>query len=61
MGNYIVRTLDKIINKVDDMTICLPGPKIEDVTERVGQMMGNGHGDPVLCIWAQILLKRKVQ
>ena len=23
------------------MTVCLPGAKIEDVTERVGQVMGN--------------------
>ena len=44
MGNYIVRTLDKMINKVDDMTVCLPGPKIEDVTETAGQVMANGHG-----------------
>ena len=30
------------------MTVCLPGAKIEDVTERVGQVMGNGHGGSIL-------------
>ena len=44
MGDSIVRKLDKIINRGDDVTVCLPGAKIEDVTERVGQVMGNGYG-----------------
>ena len=42
MGDSIVRKLDKLINKGDDFTVYLPGAKIEDVTERVGQLMGNG-------------------
>ena len=32
MGGSIVRKLDKIINKGGDVTVCLPGAKIEDVT-----------------------------
>ena len=51
MGDSIVRKLDKIINKGCDVTICLPGAKIADVTETVEQVMRNGHGDPFLCIW----------
>ena len=47
MGDYIVRKLDKIINRGDDVTVCLPGAKIEDVTERVGQVMGNGYGGSI--------------
>ena len=30
------------------MTVCLPGAKIEVVTERVGQVMGNGYGGSIL-------------
>ena len=48
MGDSIVRKLDKIINRGDDVTVCLPGAKIEDVTERVGQVMGNGYGGSIL-------------
>ena len=43
-----------------DVTVCLPGAKIENVTEIVGQVMGKGQGDPFLCVWQQIVLKRKV-
>ena len=48
MGYCIDRKLDKIINKGDDVTICLPRAYIEDVTETVGQVMGNGHGGSIL-------------
>ena len=48
MGDSIVKKLDKVINKWDDVTVCLPGAKIEDVTERVGQVMGNGHDGSIL-------------
>ena len=61
MRDSIVRKLNKIINKGGDVTVCLPGANIEDVTKRVGQVMGNGHGDPFLCMWAQIMLRRKVR
>ena len=43
MGDSIVRKLDKIINRGDDVTVCQ-----EDVTERVGQVMGNGYGGSIL-------------
>ena len=29
------------------MTVCLTGPKMEDVRERVGQMMGSSHGGSI--------------
>ena len=44
----IARSLDKIINKGVDVTVCLPGAKIEAVRERVGQVMGNGHGGSII-------------
>ena len=61
MWDSFVRNQDKIINKGDDVTVCLPGAKIEDITERVGQLMGNYHGEPLLCMWAQIMLRRNVR
>ena len=49
MGDSIDRKLDKIINRGGgDVTVCLPGAKIKDVTERVGQVMGNGYGGSIL-------------
>ena len=40
MGDSIVRKIDKMINKGNDVTVCLPGAKIEYVTERVRQVLG---------------------
>ena len=57
MWDSIVRNL----NKGGDVTACLPGAKIEDVTERVGQLMGNYHRETLLCTWAQIMLRRNVR
>ena len=50
IGDSTVRKLDMIINKGDDVMICLPGAKIEDATERVGQVMGNGYGGSILVL-----------
>ena len=30
------------------MPVCPSGAKFEDVTERVGEVMGNGHGGSIL-------------
>ena len=32
--------MDKIVNRGDDITVCLPGAKIEDVAEKAGQVTG---------------------
>ena len=48
MWDSFVRKLDKIINKGDDVTVCLPRATIEDVTETVGLVMCNGHGGSTL-------------
>ena len=40
--------MDKIVNRGDDITACLPGAKVEDVAEKAGQVMGGGTGGAVL-------------
>ena len=37
---YIVMKTDSRLNKEDDVAVCLPGARIEHVTERVEQIMG---------------------
>ena len=35
VGDSIVRKTDRVLNKGDDVVVCLPGAKIEAITERV--------------------------
>ena len=44
MGNSIIRKVDKIVNRGDDIKVCLPGAKMEDIAEKAGQVMGGGTG-----------------
>ena len=46
-GDSIIRKMDKIVNRGDDITVCLPGAKIEDIAAKVGQVMGGGTGGAV--------------
>ena len=32
-GNSMVRKTDRVLNKGDDLVVCLPGAKIEAITE----------------------------
>ena len=48
MGDSIVRKTDRVLNKGDDVVDCLPGAKIEAITERVENIMGSGKGGSVL-------------
>ena len=48
MVDSIVRKTDSILNKDEDMLACLPGARIEHVTQRVQQIMGRGHGGTIL-------------
>ena len=48
MGDSIIRNMDKIVNRGDDITVCLPGAKIEDIAEKAGQVMCGGTGGAVL-------------
>ena len=48
MGDAIVRKTDRVLNKGDDVVVCLPGAKIEVITERVENIVGSGKGGFVL-------------
>ena len=48
MGNSIIRKVAQIVNRGDNITVCLPGAKIEDIAEKAGQVMGGGTGGAVL-------------
>ena len=42
VGDSIVRKTDRVLNKGDDVVVCLPGAKIEAITERVESIVGSG-------------------
>ena len=48
MWDSIIRKVDKIVNRGDDITVCLPGAKIEVIAAKAGQVMGGGKGGAVL-------------
>ena len=48
VGDSIVRKTDSTLNKDEDIVVCLPGARIEHVTERVQTIMGRGNGGTLL-------------
>ena len=48
VGDSIVRKTDRVLNKGEDVFVCLPGAKIEAVTEKVENIVGLGKGGSVL-------------
>ena len=48
VGDSIVRKTDTRLSKGEDVVVCLPGARIEDVTERVEEIMGRGNGGSIL-------------
>ena len=48
VGDPIVRKTDTILSRGEDVVVCLPGARIEHVTERVEQIMGRGYGGSIL-------------
>ena len=48
VGGSIVRKTDRVLNKGDDVVVCLPGAKIEAITQRVKNIVGSGKGGSVL-------------
>ena len=48
VGDSIVRKTDRVLNNGDDVVVCLPGAKIEAITERVENIVGSGKGGSVL-------------
>ena len=48
VGDSIVRKTNRVLNKGDDVVVCLPGAKIEAITERVKNIVGSDKGGSVL-------------
>ena len=48
VGDSIVRKTDTRLSRGEDVVVCLPGARIEHVTERVEQIMGRGCGGSIL-------------
>ena len=48
MGDSILRNTDRILSKGEDVVVCLPGARIEHVTERVENVLGHGQGGSIL-------------
>ena len=48
VGDSIVRKTDRVLNKGDDVVVCLSGAKIEAITERVKNIVSSGKGGSVL-------------
>ena len=47
-GDSIVRKTERVLNKGDNVVVCLPGAKIEAITERVENIVGSVKGGSVL-------------
>ena len=47
VGDSIVRKTDISLSKGKDVVVCLPGARIEHVTERVKKIMGRGNGGSI--------------
>ena len=48
VGDSMVRKTDTRLSKEEDVVVCLPGARIEHVTERVEKIMGRGKGGTIL-------------
>ena len=48
VGDSIIRKTDRVLNKGDDVVVCLPVAKIEAITERLKNIVGSGKGGSVL-------------
>ena len=44
MGDSILRKTDRTLSKGEDVVVCLPGARIEHVTERVENVLGHSQG-----------------
>ena len=48
VGDSIIRKTDTRLSKGEDVVVCLPGARIEHVTERVEKIVGRGNGGTIL-------------
>ena len=59
MGDSIIKKVDKIVNIGDDITVCLPGAKIEDIAEKAGQVMVVAREVLFSCMWERTMPRRR--
>ena len=50
MGDSTARKTDTRLSKGKDVVVCLPGARIEHVTEKVEKIMGRGFNSPMVKI-----------
>ena len=50
MGDSILRKTDRTLSKGEDVVVCLPGARIEHVTERVEKVLGHSQGGSILVL-----------
>ena len=50
VGYSIVRKTDTRLSKGKDVVVCLPGARIEHVTERVEKIVGRGNGGSIVVL-----------
>ena len=48
VGDSVIRKTDSRLSKGEDVVVCLPGARIEHVTERVEKIMGRGNRGTIL-------------
>ena len=48
MGDSVLRKTDRTLSKGEDVVVCLPGARVEHVTERVENVLGHGQGGSIL-------------
>ena len=48
VGDSIIRKTDSRLSKGEDVVVCLPGARIEHVTERVEKIVGRGNGGTIV-------------
>ena len=61
VSSLIVRKTDSTFNKGKDIVVCLPGARIEHVTERVQRIMGRGNGRTIPFTSGQTTQTRRAQ
>ena len=54
VGDSITRKTDSRLSKGEDVVVCLPGTRIEHVTERVEKIMGRGNRGSIIVILVHV-------
>ena len=54
VGDSILRKTDRTLSKGEDVVVCLPGARIEHVTERVENVLKHGQVGSILVQWTSL-------